>query len=128
AITSLLHNTRAVCAFRGRNPPGPLPSGSAGFSASLLNAMRRRALLACLMAGLAALAAYSHVAGAQSGERIRISDPARQQHQLPAGLLVELESPNEYSRQSVGDNSGRWVGPRWQEAGHPENAGVASLD
>jgi hypothetical protein len=80
------------------------------------------------MAGLAALAAYSHVAGAQSVERIRISDPARQQHQLPAGLLVELESPNEYSRQSVGDNSGRWVGPRWQEAGHPENAGVASLD
>jgi hypothetical protein len=90
--------------------------------------MRRRALLACLIAGLAALAAYSHVAGAQSVERIRISDPARQQHQLPAGLLVELESPNEYSRQSVAGNSGRWAGPRWEEAGHPENAGVASLD
>src|SRR5262245_2317129 len=90
--------------------------------------MRRRALLACLMAGLAALAAYSHVAGAQSVERIRISDATRQQHQLPAGLLVELDSPNEYSRQSAGDNAGRWVGPRWEEAGHPENAGVASLD
>jgi hypothetical protein len=90
--------------------------------------MRRRALLACLIAGLAALAAYSHVAGAQSVERIRISDPARQQHQLPAGLLVELESPNEYSRQSVAGDSGRWAGPRWEEAGHPENAGVASLD
>jgi Carboxypeptidase regulatory-like domain len=90
--------------------------------------MRRSALLACLTAGLAALAAYSHVAGAQSVERIRISDPARQQHQLPPGLLVELESPNEYSRQSVVDNSGRWAGPRWEQVGHPENAGVASLD
>jgi hypothetical protein len=90
--------------------------------------MRRRALLACLIAGLAALAAYSHAAGAQSVERIRISDPARQQHGLPTGLLVELESPNEYSRQSVAGNSGRWAGPRWEEAGHPENAGAASLD
>ena len=90
--------------------------------------MRRRALLACLTAGLAALVAYSHVAGAQSVERIRIADPTRQQHQLPPGLLVELESPNEYIRQSVAGNAGRWTGPRWEEAGHPENAGVASLD
>jgi hypothetical protein len=90
--------------------------------------MRRRALLACLIAGLAVLAAYSHVAGAQSVERIRISDPARQQHQLPAGLLVELESPGDYNRVSVAGNSGRWAGPRWEEVGHPENAGLASLD
>lgn len=90
--------------------------------------MRRRALLVVLITGLAALAAWSQIAGAQSVERIRISDPARQQHQLPAGLLVELESPNEYTRAAVVDNSGRWAGPRWEEAGHPENAGLSSLD
>ena len=90
--------------------------------------MRHRALLVSLITGLAALAACSQIAGAQSVERIRISDPARQQHQLPAGLLVELQSPNEYGRQSVLESSGRWVGPRWEETGHPENAGLASLD
>lgn len=90
--------------------------------------MRRRALLVGLITGLAALVACSQFAGAQSVERIRISDPARQQHQLPAGLLVELESPGEYNRASVVGNSGQWVGPRWEEVGHPENAGLASLD
>jgi Carboxypeptidase regulatory-like domain len=90
--------------------------------------MRRRALLVGLITGLAALAACSQIAGAQSVERIRISDPARQEHQLPARLLVELASPGEYNRQSVSGDSGRWVGPRYEEVGHPENAGLASLD
>jgi len=90
--------------------------------------MRRRALLVGLITGLAALVACSQFAGAQAVERIRISDPARQQHQLPAGLLVELESPGDYNRASVAGNSGRWAGPRWEEAGHPENSGLASLD
>ena len=69
----------------------------------------------------------SQFAGAQALERIRISDPARQEHQLPPGLLVELASPAEYNRQSVSGDSGRWVGPRYEERGNPANAGLASL-
>jgi hypothetical protein len=90
--------------------------------------MRRRALLVSLITGLAALVASSQIAGAQSVERIRISDAARQEHQLPAGLLVELASPAEYERQTASAESGRWAGPRWEEIGHPQNAGRASLD
>jgi hypothetical protein len=93
-----------------------------------LIAMRRRALLVGLITGLAALVASSQIAGAQSVERIQISDAARQEHQLPAGLLVELASPVEYERQTVSGGTGRWAGPRWEESGHPENAGRASLD
>ena len=90
--------------------------------------MRRRVLLVGLFTGLAALAACSQIAGAQAVERVRISDPARQAHQLPAGLLVELSSPGEYNRQSVSGDFGRWVGPRYEERGNPGNAGLASLD
>jgi Carboxypeptidase regulatory-like domain len=90
--------------------------------------MRRRALLIGLITGLAAFVVSSQIAGAQSLERIQISDAARQQHQLPAGLLVELASPTEYERQAASGESGRWAGPRWEESGHPENAGRASLD
>jgi Carboxypeptidase regulatory-like domain len=90
--------------------------------------MRRRALLVGLITGLAALAACSQIAGAQAVERIRISDPARQGHELPPGLLVELASPAEYNRQSVSGESGRWVGPRYEERGNPGNAGLASLN
>jgi Carboxypeptidase regulatory-like domain len=90
--------------------------------------MRRRALLVGLITGLAALAVCSQLAGAQALERIRISDPARQEHQLPPGLLVELASPAEYNRQSVSGDSGRWVGPRYEERGNPGNAGLASLN
>jgi len=88
--------------------------------------MRRRALLVGLITGLAALAACSQIAGAQAVERIRISDPARQAHQLPPGLLVELSSPGEYNRQSISGDSGRWIGPRYEEPGG--SAGLASLD
>jgi hypothetical protein len=90
--------------------------------------MRRRALLVGLITGLAALVASSQIAGAQSVERIQISDAARREHKLPAGLLVELASPVEYERQTVSGVTGRWAGPRWEESGHPENAGRASLD
>jgi len=90
--------------------------------------MRRRALLVGLTAGLTALVASTQIAGAQAVERIRISDPARQGHELPPGLLVELASPGEYNRQSVQGDSGRWVGPRYEERGNPGNAGLASLD
>jgi hypothetical protein len=93
-----------------------------------LIAMRRRALLVGLITGLAALVASSQIAGAQSVERIQISDAARREHKLPAGLLVELASPVEYERQTVSGVTGRWAGPRWEESGHPENAGRASLD
>jgi hypothetical protein len=90
--------------------------------------MRRRALLVGLITGLAALAVCSQIAGAQALERIRISDPARQGHELPPGLLVELASPADYNRQSVSGESGRWVGPRYEERGNPGNAGLASLN
>jgi Carboxypeptidase regulatory-like domain len=90
--------------------------------------MRRRALLVGLITGLAALALCTQIAGAQAVERIRISDPARQAHELPPGLLVELASPAEYNRQSVLGESGRWVGPRFEERGNPGNAGHASLN
>lgn len=90
--------------------------------------MRRFSIHFALVAGLVALAVGTQVAGARSVERIRISDPARQAHQLPPGLLVELASPTTYNRQSSSGNAGRWVGPRYEQVGHPENAGFASLD
>ena len=90
--------------------------------------MRRFVLLISLLVALAALAGSSQGARSQTVERIRISDPARQAHQLPPGLLVELASPNRYERQSVSGDAGRWVGPRFEQTGHPENAGFASLD
>ena len=62
----------------------------------------------------------------QTVERIGIADATRQAHQLPAGLLVELASPTGYERQSTSGNSGRWVGPAYQQAG--QNAGQTTLD
>lgn len=85
-------------------------------------------LLVALVTGLAVLAAWGQVAGAQAVERVRIADAARQQHGLPAGLVIELSSPNEYNRQSVSGDSGRWAGPRYEERGNPNNAAVATLD
>jgi Carboxypeptidase regulatory-like domain len=90
--------------------------------------MRRVSVVFISLAGLLALAVGTQIAGAQSVERIRISDAERQAHQLPPGLLVELQSPTSYNRQSTSDNTGRWVGPRYEQIGHPENAGFASLD
>jgi hypothetical protein len=90
--------------------------------------MRRRALLVGLLVGLTALAAWSQGAGAQAVERIRITDPARQAHGLPPGLTIELASPETYNRESVSGDSGRWVGPRFEEPGNPGNAGFASID
>jgi carboxypeptidase family protein len=90
--------------------------------------MRRISVVFGLLTGLLALAAGTQIAGAQSVERIRISDPTRQGHQLPPGLLVELASPASYNRVSTSGNAGRWQGPRFEQAGHPENTGFASLD
>jgi hypothetical protein len=90
--------------------------------------MRRRLLLVALVTGLTALAAWGQLAGAQSIERVQIADAARQQHGLPAGLVVELSSPADYNRQSVSGDSGRWTGPRYEEPGNPDNDGFASLD
>jgi carboxypeptidase family protein len=90
--------------------------------------VRRSTVLLGVLAGLAALVVGTQIAGAQAVERIRISDPARQAHQLPPDLLVELASPGDYDRQSVSGDSGRWSGPRFEEPGHPENAGFSSLD
>jgi hypothetical protein len=90
--------------------------------------MRRRLLLVALVTGLTALAVWGQVAGAQSVERIQIADAARQQHGLPAELVVELSSPVDYNRASVSGDSGRWTGPRYEEHGNPGNWGFASLD
>ena len=90
--------------------------------------MRRRSLLFGLVMGLASLAAWNQGASAQAVERIRIADPARQAHGLPAWLSVELSSPTQYNRQSVSGDSGRWTGPRYEQPGNPGNAGFASLD
>jgi hypothetical protein len=90
--------------------------------------MRRRLLLVALVTGLTVLAAWGQLAGAQSVERIQIADAARQQHGLPAELVVELSSPADYERQSVSGDSGRWTGPRYEERGNPANSGFASLD
>jgi hypothetical protein len=90
--------------------------------------MRRLLVVFGLLMGLLALVVGTQVAGAQSVERIRISDPARQAHQLPPGLLVELASPSSYNRVSTSGNTGRWQGPRFEQIGHPENTGFASLD
>ena len=90
--------------------------------------MRRFSVVFGLLAGLLALAVGTQIAGAQSVERVRISDPARQAHQLPTGLLVELASPATYNRLSSSGDAGRWLGPHFEQAGHPENAGFASLD
>ncbi len=90
--------------------------------------MRRRLLLVALVTGLIALAGWGQVAGARSVERVRIADPARQQHGLPAGLVVELASPLDYNRQTVLGDSGRWTGPRWEETGNPGNAGYSLID
>ena len=90
--------------------------------------MRRRLLLVALVTGLAALAAWGQGASAQAVERIRIADTVRQQHALPAGLIVELSSPASYNSRSVSGNSGRWSGPRYEEPGNPENDGFALLD
>lgn len=87
----------------------------------------RRLLLVGLITGLAALAAWSQAAGAQAVERVRIADAARQQHGLPAGLLVELSSPPTYNRTSVTGDSGRWQGPRFEARGNPNDAGFSSL-
>jgi hypothetical protein len=90
--------------------------------------MRRFSVVFVLLAGLLALAVGTQIAGARSVERIRIADPARRAHQLPPGLLIELASPTTYNRQSSSGNAGRWVGPRFEQVGHPEKAGFASLD
>ena len=90
--------------------------------------MRRRLLLVALVTGLTVLAASGQLAGAQSVERIQIADAARQQHGLPAELVIELSSPAAYERQSVSGDSGRWTGPRYEERGNPANSGFASLD
>src|SRR4029450_13350238 len=90
--------------------------------------MRRFSVIFGLLSGLLALAVGTQIAGAQSVERIRISGPARQAPQLPPGPLGELASPTRSARQSTSGNSGRGVGPRFEQVGHPEIAGFASLD
>jgi hypothetical protein len=74
------------------------------------------------------LAGASQGARGQTVERIRISDADRQAHQLPPGLLVELASPTGYERQSASGEAGRWAGARYEQIGHPENAGQATID
>lgn len=84
--------------------------------------------MVALVTGLAVLAASGQGASAQAVERIQIADTARQQHGLPAGLVVELSSPIHYNRRSVSGNSGRWSGPRYEERGNPANWEFALIE
>jgi hypothetical protein len=90
--------------------------------------VRRFALLTSLLLLPLALAGAGQSARGQTVERIGISAADRQAHQLPPGLLVELASPPGYERQSTSGDAGRWVGARYEQIGHPENAGQATLD
>jgi carboxypeptidase family protein len=90
--------------------------------------VHRAIVLFSLLIGLTALAGPSQGARGQTVERISISAAERQAHQLPAGLLVELASPTGYDRQSSSGDAGRWVGAHYEQIGHPENAGQATLD
>src|SRR5215210_1003329 len=86
----------------------------------------RRAILAGVFAGLAAAIGAAQIAGAGVVERIRVSDPARQAHGLPPGLVLELTSPPDYARADSDSLSGTWAGPAWIDRDTGEQ-GLASI-
>jgi hypothetical protein len=87
----------------------------------------RRVLLLGLIAGLAAAAWATQLAGAGVIERVRVTAPVRGSG-LPPGLVIELASPDEYSRATFSGMGGRWAGPRYQAAHDPNTGGTATID
>lgn len=75
--------------------------------------MRRRIFAGFFAATVAV--GTAQLAGAGVVERIRIADPARRAHGLPAGLVIELNSPPQYARAESTPTSGTWSGPAWTD-------------
>jgi hypothetical protein len=90
--------------------------------------MLRHRLLIGLCFGVLAGLLSTHLAGAGSVERIRIADPARVAHGLPAALSVELTSPDTYTRASTQGTSGQWTGPRYESTRTPGDGGTSTID
>jgi hypothetical protein len=86
----------------------------------------RRVLLLGLIAGLAAAAWATQLAGAGVIERIRVAAPVRGSG-LPPGLVIELGSPDDYNRSTFTGMGGTWVGPRYQAAHDPNIGGAATI-
>jgi hypothetical protein len=87
----------------------------------------RRVLLLGLVAGLAAAAWAAQLAGAGVVERIRVTAPVPGTT-LPPGLVIELASPDEYTRATFSGMAGTWTGPRYQARHDPNLAGNAVID
>lgn len=87
----------------------------------------RRASILGLVAGLATAVGATELAGAGVVERIRVSDSVRASRGLPAGLTVELGSPDEYNRATVAGTGGTWIGPRYQSRTDPAVGGSTTI-
>jgi hypothetical protein len=87
----------------------------------------RRVLLLGLIAGLAAAAWATQLAGAGVVERIRVTAPVPGSA-LPPGLVIELASPDEYARATFSGMAGTWRGPRYQARNDPNNGGSSAID
>ena len=88
----------------------------------------RRALLVGIFAGLAAVVGAVQLAGAGVVERIRITDSIRTGRDLPPGLVIELSSPDEYTRGAFAGSEGSWIGPRYQARSDPAVGGATRID
>jgi hypothetical protein len=88
----------------------------------------RRALLVGLLAGLAAVVGAIQLAGAGVVERIPITDSIRAGRDLPPGLVIELASPDEYTRATFAGSEGTWTGPRYQARSDPAVGGPTKID
>jgi Carboxypeptidase regulatory-like domain len=88
----------------------------------------RRALLVGLLAGLAAVVGAVQLARAGVVERIPITDSIRAGRDLPPGLVIELASPDEYTRATFAGSEGTWTGPRYQARSDPAVGGPTKID
>jgi hypothetical protein len=87
----------------------------------------RRVVLLGLVAGLAAAAWAISPAAAQVVERIRVTAPLRGTS-LPPGLVIELTSPDEYTRATFTGMGGTWTGPQFQARHDPSIRGTSTID
>ena len=88
----------------------------------------RRALLVGIFSGLAAVVGAVQLAGAGVVERIPITDSIRTGRDLPPGLVIELPSPDEYTRATFAGSEGSWTGPRYQARNDPAVGGATKID
>ncbi len=88
--------------------------------------MRERARLWLTGAVAAFLLVLPASAASKSVERVRVaalSPPAA----VPAGITLELASPPDYTRGTVGTAEGTWIGPHYQASGDPSLGGNVSM-